>query len=901
MKLKGKKMKKRIFIVSHSHWDREWYMPYEQHHMRLVELVDNLLYLFKNDPDFNSFHLDGQMIALEDYLQVRPEKKSEVEHYIKQGKLQIGPFYILQDDFLISPESNVRNTLIGKKEAEKYGEPVPLGYFPDTFGNMGQAPQMLKLSELNAAAFGRGVTPTGLNNQVQDGKYISKYSEMWWKSPDKSKVLGILFANWYSNANEIPVEKKAAKKFWDQKLADAEKYASTNDLLMMNGVDHQPVQMNLSKAIKVANELYPDYEFIHSNFRNYLKALKEDIPNDLENVHGELTSQETDGWYTLANTASSRIYLKQKNTEVERLLENVAEPLSTMAFDYEKYPHDKLTYAWKTLLQNHPHDSICGCSVDPVHREMMTRFDKAEEVAKFVANDALTVLASKIDTSDFPEESKPFIVTNTAGYMKSGIVEVEILWDRLKLQNPGGPKAQYDKLRQELQDLSDFKVIDAKGNEVPSKILNKQVKFGFDLPKDKFRTSYQGLYVTVQIHVENMSPFSWQTFALEQGKNTAIIDSKIVSDRGRKLENENLRVEVNDNGTLKITDKLHQKIYNNQLVFEDTGDMGNEYIYRQTADNKAILSSDSPSEIKVLQNDRFGGKIEISQNMMIPESADENLSKEQQSIVDVTQRTAKRSNVFKRLVLKTQINLDKMGDQLLFKTSFNNEMKDHRLRVLFNTGIKSDHHYADSIFETVKRPSSVSENWLNPTNPQHEQSFVHLRDDKRGVTVSNYGLNEYELIKQTGTIAVTLLRSVGEMGDWGYFPTPEAQCLGKHSVQYGISFTDASAASYVNSFQEAKVNQIPFSVKQTDVHGGKLRPSQKFVKLEGSKFAVTALKQGEDKRSIVLRGYNLTNEETKIQAKIDKRSVQQVNLMEHSMKGAVNQLKPYEIKTLKFE
>lgn len=893
-------MKKRVFVISHSHWDREWYMPYEQHHMRLVELVDNLLYLFKNDPDFNSFHLDGQVIALDDYLQVRPEKKGEIENYIKQGKLQIGPFYILQDDFLISPESNVRNTLIGKKEANKYGNSVPLGYFPDTFGNMGQAPQMLRLSELNAAAFGRGVTPTGLNNQVQDGKYISKFSEMWWESPDKSKVLGILFANWYSNANEIPVEKNKAKEFWDKKLADAEKYAATNDLLMMNGVDHQPVQMNISKAIKVANELYPDYEFIHSNFRDYLKALKEDLPSNLESVHGELTSQETDGWYTLANTASSRIYLKQKNTEVERLLENIAEPLATMAFDYADYPHDKLTYAWKTLLQNHPHDSICGCSIDPVHQEMMTRFAKAKEVGNFVANDALNTLANKIDTSKFPKDSKPFVIANTAGYKKSGTVEIEILWDQLKLQNPEGPKVQYDKLQQELLDLPDLEVIDANGKVVPSEILKTKVKFGYDLPKDKFRNAYQGLYVTIQMHVEGMAPFSWGTYALKVGVNKTIENTKIVSNNGRKLENKKICVEINDNGTLKITDKIHQRTYNNQLVFEDTGDMGNEYIYRQTADHESILSSDSPSEVKIIQNNNFGGKVEITQIMMIPDAADTTLAKEQQSIVDITKRTAKRSNIYRRLVLRTQISLDKTSDQLLFKTGFENKMKDHRLRVLFKTGIMSDHHYADSIFETVKRSNDVSKQWLNPTNPQHEQSFVHLRNKQQGVTVNNYGLNEYEVLKQTGTIAITLLRSVGEMGDWGYFPTPDAQCLGKHSVQYGISFTSDSTDSYINSFQEAKADQIPFSVKQTNIHDGEFDANQDFVSVEGNKFAITSLKQGEDQNSVVLRGYNLTDEDTNIRVKIGKMSVKQVNLMEHDMDDDVDHLQPCEIKTLKF-
>ncbi len=218
-------------------------MAYEQHHMRLIELIDDLLELFEVDPSFNSFHLDGQTIILDDYLQVRPEKRQAIQQAINEGKLRIGPFYILQDDFLISSESNVRNMLIGMEESRKWGTPVMLGYFPDTFGNMGQTPQLMKQAGISAAAFGRGVKPIGFDNQVLEAEnYSSQYSEMWWKGPDQTAIFGLLFANWYSNGNEIPVEKEAALAFWKQKLADAEQYASTNHLLMMNGVDHQPVQ-----------------------------------------------------------------------------------------------------------------------------------------------------------------------------------------------------------------------------------------------------------------------------------------------------------------------------------------------------------------------------------------------------------------------------------------------------------------------------------------------------------------------------------------------------------------------------------------------------------------------------------------------------------------------------------
>ncbi|MGV2685957.1 alpha-mannosidase, partial [Clostridium perfringens] len=176
------------------------------------------------------------------------------------------------------------------------------GYFPDTFGLTGQIPQLMLQSGIDNAFFGRGVKPTGFNNTVSDSGYESSFSELMWEGPDGSKVLGILFANWYSNGNEVPVDEAEAKAFWDRKLADAEKYASTPELLYMNGCDHQPIQTDLPEGIRTAKKLYPDTEFIHSNFDDYLTAVREKLPQDLSSVKGELRSQRTDGWGTLVNT-----------------------------------------------------------------------------------------------------------------------------------------------------------------------------------------------------------------------------------------------------------------------------------------------------------------------------------------------------------------------------------------------------------------------------------------------------------------------------------------------------------------------------------------------------------------------------------------------------------------------
>ena len=299
-------MKTTVHIISHSHWDREWYQSFESHRMKLIELVDNILDKAENDPEFGGFFLDGQVIAIDDYLEIRPEKRAQVEKCIREGKVQTGPWYILQDEFLTSGEACVRNLQVGMQEAEQYGAVGNVGYFPDAFGNAGQMPQVLKQAGMDAVVFGRGVKPIGPNNEVTGGQYESTYSEMMWASP------------------------------------------------MMNGCDHQPLQKNITEAIRVARKLYPDVEFIHSDFKKYVEAMEKEISENFSTVKGELTSQETDGRWTLANTASSWIGLKQDNRAGETALERKAEPAAAMADVMGKaYPEDQMIYSWKKLMQNH--------------------------------------------------------------------------------------------------------------------------------------------------------------------------------------------------------------------------------------------------------------------------------------------------------------------------------------------------------------------------------------------------------------------------------------------------------------------------------------------------------------------------------------------------------------------
>ncbi|NYE03468.1 alpha-mannosidase [Bacillus niacini] len=845
--------KKSVHIISHTHWDREWYLPFEKHHVLLCKLMDQLVATLDKDENFKSFHLDGQTIILDDYLQFRPEIKEKLQRFIDEGRIHIGPWYILQDEFLTSSEANIRNLQIGLKDAAKWSTKVSkLGYFPDSFGNMGQAPQILQQAGIHTAVFGRGVKPTGFNNTVSDAEdYESPYSEMTWQAPDGSTVLGILFANWYSNGNEIPVDREKAQTFWKRKIADAEKYAATPHLLMMNGCDHQPVQTDLSEAIKVAQELYPDYEFIHSDFNHYINQVDQALPENLKVVGGELRSQHTDGWGTLVNTASSRIYLKQLNQLGQTMLEKVAEPLASIAYlSGETYPHHLFSYAWKTLMQNHPHDSICGCSVDEVHREMVTRFDKSRHVAEMIVDDSAAAITAQIYTNlfrQYGEDALPFTVFNTSGWKRTGVVTVEIDLER-QYYAKGVNKAELLNIQTNNRSL-----MDEHGNDYPYEITDLGLQFGYDLPNDKFRQPYMARKVSVTFQANDVPGLGYKTFAFVKAAKSEKLDHHTLVNNAREIENEFIRMNVEDNGSLTVTDKKSGKVFTNLCVYEDSGDIGNEYMYRQPNGETALTTENIKAEVRLIKDTPFAAAFEIIHHWELPAGASEQLELEQSQLVWFTARKSQRVQETTPFTIKTIVNLEKDGKGIDVTTSFDNQVTDHRLRVLFPTEITTDCHYADSIFEAAKRDNLPSSEWKNPSNCQHQQAFVSVHDEKSGLTIANKGLNEYEILRDgKNTIAITILRAVRELGDWGYFPTPEAQCLGKQTIQFKIIPHGEDA------YQEAYQFQIPWVAKQTDLHDGKLPLTHKGVEWSGAKLAFSSMKTAEETGDVMLRWYNLS-------------------------------------------
>lgn len=872
---------KKAHIISHTHWDREWYLPYEKHHMLYIEMMDTLIETMEKDPNYKSFHLDGQTIMLEDYLQVRPENRQRLQNLIDAGRIMVGPWYVLQDEFLTSSEANVRNLQMGYQLAQEFGGRwTKVGYFPDSFGNMGQAPQILRKAGIDTAVFGRGVKPTGFNNQTTEA-YESTYSEMNWESGDGSSVLGILFANWYNNGAEIPLDKEEAQVYWDKKLADAKRYASTNQMLFLNGCDHQPVQTDLSEAIEKANELYPDVEFVHSNFPEYIEELKKELPENLNVITGELRSQRTDGWYTLANTASSRIYLKQMNTHCQMLLEKMAEPLATMASkEGMEYPYHLFQYGWKLLMQNHPHDSICCCSVDDVHREMVTRFEKAKQVALHIIDSSMEYLNSNMDTSKLENQGIPFLVVNTSGWERTGVVEAELQTERMYFRE--APVKEVVQRMHESKSVQ-YQVMTKDGKCMDATITELPNSFDYDLPKDKFRQPYIAKRVKITFEASQIPAYGWDTYVLKEVKETPESAESLVTGE-LQMENKYLKIRFEEDGSFELTNKENGRIFSNQGIFEDCGDIGNEYIFFQPVMDKAITTQGTKARLEVIENTSVRATMRVTHTLMLPKEADERLAQEIQDLVEFKDRKAARGKELVAFEIVTEYSLEREGRGCKARTTFNNQILDHRLRVLFETNLVTDYHYADSVFEVAKRNNIPSVEWENPCNAQPQQSFVNVQGEEGGLTIANKGLPEYEILRDGhNTIALTLHRGVREMGDWGVFLTPEAQCLGMQTVEYEL-IPHTKGKDCYRSYIEAYQYQVDWLVTKLEVQTGTIPMYDQFVNKKHVEVMPTSLKRSWMTHNVVMRFCNLA--EAPANLTIDQDNLEYLDLLEKQELGS---------------
>ncbi len=834
-------MKPTYHIVSHSHWDREWYFPYDRFRAMLVDMIEDLLVLMEKDPEFKSYTLDGQMAAVMDYLEVRPDRRETIRRLVESKKLFIGPWYILNDEFLSSGESHIRNLALGFRLGAELGGVMRIGYIPDQFGHIAQMPQILKGFGIDTAMIYRGF----------GGEQGQESSEYWWVSPDGTRVLmHHLPKDGYSAGYFGTDDESVILQKFERLRTELDARATTSQRLFFNGGDHHWPDNDVTTAIRCLRKSY-DAEIKHSNLVDFVEAVKAELDSDqdLGRLEGETRFGYRHAFAVLGGVFSSRMYLKQLNAECQTMLERVLEPLNVLASVTglrSKTP--QIEQAWKCVLQNQDHDAVCGTSTDEVHREMVVRYQKAKQIGEHVKNECLAALLPYDEHQYF--DDRYLFVFNPSPFVRDEIVETDVefyLQDVVVGLNPEV------KVAGKLPSVAGFKLIDPSGSEVPYQILRRGEAFGVTYSKHDYPHQTLVDRFGLLVSARSLPAVGWKGFRVVKTENFPRYDEEVRSGEAF-IENGSLRVEAQPGGQVYILDKTTGNEFGPLNYFEDSGDVGDEYTYSYPERDEFFTTAQFPVKVAVVEQGPLRATLKLVHSSMLPASAS----------MDEKSRSATK----RELVIATYLSLSKNSRRLDIRTLLNNAINDHRLRAMFKTGIDTNVSYAETPFAVVKRDHHTYDTsqfpYEHPAQVAPMQRFVTVRDNKRGFTLIAKGLPEYELkLAEPGVLALTLLRCVGKLsgrdlitrpgGAAGWWTlTPGAQCHGDHTFEYSVVPHAADdASSWPQILREAEcftVSPLAFRRKnEQSVFTGS------FVSLEPASLIMTTLKLTDDGQAIVIR------------------------------------------------
>jgi len=812
-----------LHVVSSTHWDREWYYTFQEFRVQLVDVLDSVLKLLDDNPGFWHFMLDGQSLPLEDYLEIRPEKAPDVEKHTRAGRIELGPWYVLADEWLCSPESHVRNMQVGSSIARRFGKEMRVGYLPDEFGHISQMPQVLNGFGFEAAFFSRGALAARTHSQLR------------WKSPDGSSVLA--HSQSYGNATRA-LRSDVVVEGVDHMVEVFGPRTKTGCLLMIDGGDHRAPYQRLPEALKEYSEARP-HKIFHSTLAAFFEDLKKSDLKDIPELNGELRENMGDEWKgtSLYNCASSRMFNKQASQTCNDAMEKWAEPLWGVAAALgAAHPSALLWQAWKYLLQNYPHDSICGCSIDRVHDQMMTRFEWTEEIANKLTKRAMDSIALKIDGKNIPPEGRKTTVWNPSTFKRSGMVEY--ILDTPREWPKGSPMC----------------LIDAKGRKIPAQPVPRRVDEDLGVTNITMWSEGKVKPRAFAFTADDMPAMGYRVYGVlnEEAK----VDSPLRWGADW-AENDYVKFKIASNGSVTIEDKSSGAKFAGVGLFEDGGDRGGGYHFWAPDNDKIVTSKDAKAKVELVDSGPVVVRFRVELTMRVPERLN-------------SRRTGRVSKTT-TLKIVSYLTLGATAKSLKFRTMVWNNAVDHRLRVVFPTGLKTDVAHIDGHFDVLERfVAREKKAWK--TEPQRR--WVDVSDGSTGLAVMNHGLPEYEVTdEKTQTIKLTLFRSNTYVTKewWGTLRSPEAEMRGKSEYEYAI-YSHAGDWKKGDVIAESECAMLPIRALEAllEVRGemnGDLASELSLVSVEGG--AVTSIvKKADNRNSLVLRLYNPDKAETQATVKL---------------------------------
>ncbi len=767
-------MPRTAHYVASTHWDREWYESFQGFRMRLVSLLDELFLTFEQNPEYRSFVMDGQVIPVLDYLEIRPGMRERVIEAVKAGKLKLGPWYVLPDEWLVSGESLVRNLQFGMKLAGEFGAPSSrAGFACDMFGHTGQLPQVFDQLGIPCAFVWRGTHER------------EHYGLLRWAAPDGTVIPSYRFgpdgyctyAFRVRRAMEADVRldlDDAVCRLADYTLFEAGR-TPEGPILLFDGGDHLEIEPRTPEMIARANERLAErgIEIVHSDLDRYMEDVLCSNPGIQVLLSGELreTGRDPvgeDQQWLIPGVLSSRIHLKLKNAACEDELCLWAEPFSAFAAMElgREYPDGYFRTAWKHLLENHPHDSICGCSIDQVHQDMVYRYDQSFGISSRLSAQALSEIACAAAPGERPRGELVLGVFNQTARDIDEPVDLDIPLppDWPSFQEFFGFEKKYS-----------FHLHGATGEEIPYQLIGQEInRSGFRRLRYKFPVPDDRPVVRVTAPLR-IPAFGYAVLLVEPAEGPVRYHGSLAVS-GRAVGNEFFRVEAAPNGTLTLTDQRSGRTYTDLLTFEDRADIGDGWYHGVAVNDRIHTSASCGADVALVADGPEKATLRIRTVMTVPEEFDFGRMVRSERLIP--------------LVITSDVTIRRGCPRVEVETTVENTVRDHRLRVLFPTGLTGDTYLSDAAFDVVERPLALAADNASrreldvETRPQ--QTWTAFGDGENGLAVVSRGLPESAVLDRPDrSIALTLLRGFRRAVFSG--DNPGGQVLGTHVFRYWVT------------------------------------------------------------------------------------------------------------------
>lgn len=868
----------KLYYLNSTHWDREWYVPFQHFRYNLAETLNELIDILEKDPEYKIFTLDGQTIVLEDYAEVEPENAQKLREFIKNGRIVVGPWYVMPDEFLVSGESLIKNLNVGHKIAEEWGtKPLKYGYANDIFGHIAQLPQILKGFGIEGAYIGRGLGNTD-------------YSHFVWKSPDGTECLTSI--GFYGAFISGKMKHYGTEEFPDilkEFVSIAMSRSEAPVVFFSNTYDHTRVDSRTPEVMRMIKEQFPDLEIVDAKISDIVEELKKH-KDVLPVVEGELSEPRDTMDHNARNLnllyhcLSAHYPLKQQNDRCQNMLENKVEPMLAMSkIEGKPFNRKFVDVAYKWLLQNHPHDSICGCSIDRVHGQMAYRFEQAEDIANRLFEEFC--LKQRIE-SDGDKNGYSFKIYNTLPFKVGKTHTVKIPFKKRFSTTCLGYANK--------ESHNNFKIFDDKGNEISYQIN------GIEYNKLLRTSSYQQRCDYVDYYdisfFADIPACGYKALKIVPEKARVVYTNKMPCG-ANWAENDLVKLEILPNGQLKITDKQSGKVYDGLNAYVDNGEVGDGWHHETPMNDFAVTDFGANCDIRLLTNGVAKTVFEIRKVMKVPKNLD--------------RRTLCRSKEDALFEIVNIVTLERDSSAVKVETKIDNTASDHRLKVLFPTFTKGDEYFAGQAFCKVVRSVGLDPEklaWDEPECIERNTNGIIGKQDENGLGlafISAEGIHEAGVWDDcNSTMAVTLFRSFERV-----YMQPEAKMS---QLNRNLSFEYKIVP--LNGETYGDLLNIQHSLKNADfvlvdaVNTDTCTSAEKsYFELDNHEIALSIFKEADDKNGFVVRLFNTSNKPqiAKIKANFDYTKVAETNLLEETVRAleffdGTLELGPCEIKTFRF-